>query len=94
MDEKPLVVDHQALINDISLWISKNRPELFHRGFAVSHDQRYLGMVSGLALVQAATGSSFCGLHKIHGNQRRVWRYVQVAGFYVIVRIAFNYLAY
>lgn len=55
MDAKPLIVEHEALINDISLWISKNRPELFHRGFAVAREQRFQGVVSGLALVQAAS---------------------------------------
>ncbi|MEN9865748.1 MAG: hypothetical protein RL748_1338 [Pseudomonadota bacterium] len=55
MDAKPLIVEHEALINDISLWISKNRPELFHRGFAVACEQRFQGVVSGLALVQAAS---------------------------------------
>ncbi len=55
MDAKPLIVDHEALINDISLWISKNRPELFHRGFVVSQNGRFQGVVSGLELVQAAS---------------------------------------
>lgn len=55
MDAQPLIVDHEALINDISLWISKNRPELFHRGFAVSQNGQFQGVVSGLELVQAAS---------------------------------------
>ena len=55
MDAKPLIVDHEALINDISLWISKNQPELFHRGFAVSQNGQFQGVVSGLELVQAAS---------------------------------------
>jgi signal transduction histidine kinase len=55
MDAKPLIVAHDALINDVSLWISKNRPELFHRGFAVTKEQQYQGLVIGLALVQATS---------------------------------------
>jgi signal transduction histidine kinase len=55
MDANPLIVDHDDLINDVSLWISNNRPELFHRGFAVARERQYLGLVSGLALVQATS---------------------------------------
>jgi signal transduction histidine kinase len=55
MDSNPLVVDQGRLINDVSLWISKNRPELFQRGFAVTREREYLGLVSGLALVQATS---------------------------------------
>jgi signal transduction histidine kinase len=55
MDARPLVVEHESLVNDVSLWISKNRPELFHRGFAVVCDGQFQGLVSGLALVQATS---------------------------------------
>lgn len=71
MDAKPFIVEPDALINDISLWISKNRPELFHRGFAVSHNQQYQGLVSGLALVQAASeqlGETVAKLHQTQEN--------------------------
>lgn len=53
MDRAPLVVEADAAIDDLSLWIADRRPELFHRGLAVCRLGRYVGVVSGLDLVRA-----------------------------------------